>query len=74
MKLIDVLISLITEVEDNRNNLSIKGGRGYSAGTVYPDKTVGVLKLLGHEDGQEEEDYILKPVQVSKAFKKEKKW
>ena len=72
MELIDVLISLITEVEGNRNNLSIKGGRGYSAGTPYPDKTVGVLQLLGHEENEEKEDYILKPVKVSRAFKKEK--
>ena len=54
------------------NNMRVAGGRGYSAGKAYPSKTVGVLKMLGDEKGEETEEYELEPVKISKAFKRRK--
>ena len=69
----ELILEILKEIEDKENNLKISGGRGYSTGKAYSDKTVGVLKMLGEEEGEPQEEYELKPVKTSKAFKKEKK-
>ena len=68
----NLILEILNEIEKKENNLSIYGGRGYGTGKAYPNKTVGVLKMLGEEEGVEPESYELKPVKISKAFKKEK--
>ena len=69
----DIIIKILNEIEKKDTNLTIAGGKGYSAGKAYPNKSVGVLKLLGQEEADEEKEYKIKPVKISKAFKKEKK-
>ena len=68
-----LILEIIAEIEAKENNLSIAGGRGYSAGKVYPNKTVGVLKMLGKSHEEKEKEYTNKPVKTSKAFKEKKK-
>jgi len=72
MNIHELMLKILQEIEDKENNMRVAGGRGYSAGKAYPDKTVGVLKMLGHEKGKEIEEYELKPVKISKAFKRRK--
>ena len=64
-----LIIEILNEIEKKETNLSITG-KGYSAGKAYPNKTVGVLKMLGYEEGEDQEKYELKPVEISKAFKR----
>ena len=67
----EIIEKLLIEIEKKETNLrvtSVNGGHG----KVYPDNTVGVLKMLGKERGEHQEEYILKPVEISKAFKKER--
>ena len=63
---------LLIEIEKKETNLNIAGGKGYGVGKAYPNKTVGVLKMLGNENAEEQEEYVLKPVEISKAFKRRK--
>jgi hypothetical protein len=66
----EIIRKLLNEIEEKETNLNVAGGKGYGAGKAYPNKTVGVLKMLGHEQGKEQETYELKPVEISKAFKR----
>ena len=68
----ELIFEILNEIEKRETNLSIAGGRGYGAGKAYPNNTVGVLKMLGHEEGEDQKEYELKPVKISKAFKKRK--
>lgn len=68
----ELIFEILNEIEKRESNLSIAGGRGYSAGKAYPNNTVGVLKMLGNEEGESQEEYKLKPVKISKAFKRRK--
>jgi hypothetical protein len=68
-----IILEILKEIEDKENNLKISGGRGYGAGKAYPNKTVSVLRMLGKEEGTEQENYVLRPVAVSKVFKERKK-
>lgn len=68
----ELIFEILNEIEKRESNISIAGGRGYGAGKAYPDNTVGVLKMLGHEEGESQEKYELKPVKISKAFKRRK--
>ena len=71
--LIEVIKKLIRESEDRI--LNIRGGKGYSAGSTYPNKKE-IKPSLGspgpYEPDENKEDTEIKPVQISKAFKKEK--
>ena len=69
----ELILQILNEIEKKETNLSIAGGRGYGTGKAYPNKTVGVLQMLGSEEGEKKEEYELKPVKISKAFKKDKK-
>ena len=68
-----IILEILQEIEKKETNLTVAGGKGYGAGKAYPNKSVSVLKMLGHEEGEEIEEYELKPVKISKIFKKEKK-
>ena len=72
MNVHELMLKILQEIEDKENNMRVAGGKGYSAGKAYPSKTVGVLKMLGDEKGEEAEEYELKPVKISKAFKRRK--
>ena len=67
------MLEILSEIEKKDTNLTVAGGKGYSAGKVYPNKTVGVLKMLGKEYKEKPKEYEFEPVKVSKAFNKEKK-
>ena len=69
----DLILEILNEIEKKETNLTVAGGRGGGPGKAYPNKTVGVLKMLGEEEGEEQEEYKLKPVEVSKAFSKKEK-
>lgn len=72
--MIDAIINeILNEIEKKESILSVAGGRGYGTGKPYPNKSVSVLQLLGHEEGQAQEEYVFKPVAISKIFKKRKK-
>lgn len=68
-----IMLAILNEIEKKETNLSIAGGRGYGTGKPYPNKTVGVLKMLGYEEGDQKEEYELIPVKVSKVFRKKEK-
>ena len=74
MTIYDIILEVLNEIEKKETNLNIAGGRGYGVGKAYPNKTMGVLKMLGKEYREESEEYKLKPVEISKAFKRGKKW
>ena len=69
----DMMLEILNEIEKKETNLTLAGVKGNGPGKAYPNKTVGVLKMLGEEEGEEQEEYVLKPVKISKAFKKENK-
>ena len=74
MEMYKLIMEILDEIANHESNVKVAGGRGYSTGKVYPNNTVGVLKLLGKEENEEEnEEEFNKTVQVSKIFKKEKK-
>ena len=73
MTMYEIMLRVLNEIEKKDTNLTIAGGRGYGTGKTYPNKTVGVLKMLGNEKNEEPNEYKLKPVKVSKAFKKGEK-
>ena len=72
MNIYRMLLEILTEIQEKESNLSIAGGKGYSAGKAYPNKTVSVSRHLGKERNPEQEEYTLKPVKVSKIFKRRK--
>ena len=69
----EIIRKMILEIEQKEKIVNVKGGRGGGTGTVYADNTVGVLKMLGHEEGKEKEEYQVKPVKISKVFQRNKK-
>jgi len=71
--IVRLIEALIKEIEQNDNILNISGGRGYGTGKARVKDPHPVSKNLGKEEGEEQEEYNLKPVKISKAFKKEKK-
>ena len=73
MTMKEIILEILNEIEKKDSVISIAGGRGYSAGKAYPSKSVGVLQLLGHEEGEKQEIYKFKPVEISKIFKKREK-
>lgn len=68
--MLELIKQILNEIEKKETNLSIAGGRGYSAGKPYPNKSVSVLQKLGYEEGQTQNEYIFKPVEISRIFKK----
>ena len=67
-----IISKLLKEIESKEKIVNVKGGRGGGPGSVFSDNTVGVLRMLGNEEGENQKEYILKPVEISKAFKKRK--
>ena len=61
---------MINEIEQKEKIVNIKGGRGNAAGGVYPEDTTSVSRLLGDQKNDEQKEYELKPVKISKAFKR----
>ena len=62
---------LIKEIEEKENIINVSGARGYGTGKARVKDYHGVSKNLGNEENEEQEEYQLKPVKISKAFKKE---
>ena len=72
MNINNLILQILNEIEKKEAIVNIAGGKGYSTGKIYPDDTVGVLKMLGYESGEKQKEYKLKPVKISKAFKRKK--
>ena len=72
MSLYKLILEILTELQEKENNLNIAGGKGYGTGKAYPSKTISVSRHLGKEENPEKEEYILKPVKISKIFKRRK--
>jgi hypothetical protein len=72
MTMYDIILDILNEIEKKETNLTIAGGKGGGPGKAYPNKSVGVLKMLGKEYKEKPKKYKLKKVKISKAFKKEK--
>jgi len=68
----NIFLKILNEIEKNDNILNITGGRGYGTGKARVKEPHSVTKNLGNEEGEEEEIYILKPVKVSKVFRRRK--
>ena len=68
----ELILQILKEIVEKENNLKIAGGKGNSYGKAYSNKTVSVLRHLGKEKNPDQEDYVLKPVKVSKIFKRRK--
>ena len=67
----EIIALLIKEIEEKDNIINVSGGRGYGVGKAKVKDYHGVSKNLGIETEKEsEEEYVLKPVKISKAFKK----
>ena len=64
--------ALIKEIEQSDNILNVHGAKGYGTGKARVKDPHPVSKNLGHERGEEQEEYELKPVKISKAFKRRK--
>ena len=69
----DLILELLNEIEARDSVVARAGGTGYGSGKIYNKKSVGVLKKLGKEYGEEPEDYEIKPVKISKAFKRRRR-
>ncbi len=69
----EIITLLLKEIEEKENIVNVSGAQGYGTGKVRAKDYHGVLKNLGPERSEEKEEYQLKPVKISKAFKKEQK-
>ena len=69
----ELIEQILNEIEQKDNILNISGGRGYGTGGAKPKDPHPVSRNLGNENREEQEEYELKPVKVSKAFKRRKK-
>ena len=73
MSIYNLILEILNEIEKHDTNVSIAGGKGYSVGKIYSNKTVGVLRNLGKEESKDiHQEYEIKPVKISKVFKKRK--
>lgn len=72
MSIDQLILKVLNEIEKKETNVNIAGGKGYGAGKVYSNNTVSVLSLLGDEENEESEEYNIKPVKISKVFKRGK--
>ena len=70
-ELYKIITILLKEIEEKENIVNVSGAQGYGTGKVKVKDYHGVLKNLGPEKPEEKEEYQLKPVEVSKAFRKE---
>ena len=69
----NLIIEFLNEIEEKDNILQLSGGRGGGVGKARPKDPHPVSRDLGHEEGKEQKEYELKPVKVSKIFKRTKK-
>ena len=67
-----LMLEILNEIEKNDNILNLTGVRGYGTGRARNKNPHSVLEKLGPEEGEEKEEYELKPVKISKAFKRRK--
>jgi hypothetical protein len=65
----EIIKMLLNEIEKKENILNISGGKGYGVGKARVKDPHPVSRNLGVVEEIEEEEYVLKPVKISKAFK-----
>ncbi len=68
----ELINQILNEIEHKENIINLSGGRGYGVGEAKPKDPHPVSRNLGKGYGEEQEEYELKPVKVSKAFKRRK--
>ena len=80
MSIYKLMLEILNEIEKKESSVNIAGGKGYSVGKIYPDKTVSVLSMLGTsmyepniDKSKEQKANTRKPVKISKAFLKKEK-
>ena len=61
---------LIREIEEHDNILNISGATGYGVGKARAKDYHGVSKNLGDEEIEKQAEYEIKPVSISKAFRR----
>ena len=72
----DIIAILLKEIEEKERIVNVTGAGGYGTGTATANDYHGVSTNLGRSIANEPEDiespekYIIKPVEISKAFKK----
>ena len=69
----NIIAILLKEIEEKERIINVTGGRGYGTGKATANDYHGVSTHLGPERKEKQEEYVLKPVEISKAFKKENK-
>ena len=71
----EIIRKLLNEIEEKESILNISGGKGYGVGKARVKDPHPVSKNLGDEknDNEEEKEYVVKPVKVSKVFTRKNK-
>ena len=69
----EIILEILNEIEENDNILNLSGIKGYGTGSARVKDPHSVSKNLGPEKKEKQEEYVSKPVEISKAFKKENK-
>ena len=67
-----LILEILNEIEENDNILNLSGIKGYGTGHARIKDPHSVSEKLGTEKGEEKEEYKLKPVKISKIFKRGK--
>jgi hypothetical protein len=72
MEEIHKLVQLIKRIilEQDERILNVRGGKGYSAGHPYPNKTES-RPLLGYVENNDQIETNPLPIKISRAFKKD---
>ena len=63
------MLQLLKEIEEKYNVVNVRGGRGLGTGHPYPSKNYD-KPTYGEQQNMKKEKYTLKPVKISKIFKK----
>ena len=65
----EIMMTIIEELELRQKVINVRGGRGYSAGHPHAPRQISGYGVIDPTE-EEPEEYINKPVKVSKAFRK----
>lgn len=68
----EIILKLLKEIESKESILNVSG-KGYGVGRARVKDPFPVSFGLGNEEQEEQEEYKIKPVKISKAFKRKEK-
>ena len=69
MNIEKIILSILNEIEEKV--VKVSGGKGYGVGKIFPSNIN--TPFHGKEEIEKKQKYILKPVKISKAFKRKEK-